>query len=226
MAHVSISPNAVPARGNLGIGTLLPKEKLHVVGNIQVDSSVFIRGQLQVGNKLVLDSSLNVKGPVNFGRLNLNLSNTNQNGNTTSMGSFKILNLAHVEDAEEGLDYFLKVDENGNVYRSFSGLPVFGEEDFSGLTHAREIKVDLSNAWPDYVFQTTYRLAPLAEVEAFITEHQHLPGFPSAKEIEANEGINLSQTNRLLTVKEEELTLYLIQVEKRIKEFETKIEES
>jgi hypothetical protein len=84
---------------------------------------------------------------------------------------------------------------------------------------ANEIKVQLTNCWPDYVFGKDYNLLPLNEVEQFITENQHLPNVPSAAEVEAN-GINIGEMNAILLQKVEEMTLYIIQMEKRLYELE------
>ncbi|OJY81406.1 MAG: hypothetical protein BGP13_15550 [Sphingobacteriales bacterium 40-81] len=48
----------------------------------------------------------------------------------------------------------------------------------------------------------------------FIKEHNHLPGIPSAKEIENDGGIDLGEMNRKLLEKVEELTLYIIELKK------------
>jgi hypothetical protein len=95
--------------------------------------------------------------------------------------------------------------------------------DNNGLTHAREIKVDLSTTWPDYVFEKDYKLMPLSEVEKFIKENKHLPEVPSASEVHVD-GINLAEMNKILMQKIEELTLHLIEQNKRIEflESETK----
>jgi len=71
--------------------------------------------------------------------------------------------------------------------------------------------------WPDYVFAKDYNLMPISEVEQFITENQHLPGVPPAAEVEAN-GMNLGEINIILVQKVEELTLYIIQLQKQIDE--------
>jgi len=57
----------------------------------------------------------------------------------------------------------------------------------------------------------------ISEVEQFITENQHLPGVPSAAEVEAN-GVNLGEINLILVQKVEELTLYIIQLQKQMDE--------
>lgn len=64
-------------------------------------------------------------------------------------------------------------------------------------------------------------MKPLSEVERYINEHGHLPETPEAAKIEA-EGVSLGEMNKLLLKKVEELTLYLLEQEKRIKELEEK----
>lgn len=82
-----------------------------------------------------------------------------------------------------------------------------------GKIHAEEIIVDLNVPAPDYVFSSDYSLPTLKEVESFILLNNHLPEVPSAKIFE-KEGISLGEMNMLLLKKIEELTLYLIEVEK------------
>src|SRR5690606_29536048 len=93
----------------------------------------------------------------------------------------------------------------------------------NGNVRAREIKVETVN-WPDYVFEDGYELRSLKETEEFIRTHKHLPNIPSAGEVE-QEGIALGQMNRLLLEKIEELTLHLIEKEKRIEKIERELSE-
>lgn len=58
-------------------------------------------------------------------------------------------------------------------------------------------------------------------MEKFINDNGHLPEVPSAKEVEEN-GLKLGEMNAILFKKIEELTLYEIEMEKRIKELEAK----
>jgi len=76
-----------------------------------------------------------------------------------------------------------------------------------------EIRVNTTNAWGDFVFNSNYKLKPLKEVEAFINDNKHLEGIPSASEVETN-GINLGEMTTILTQKVEELTLYIIELQK------------
>ncbi|TAF74105.1 MAG: hypothetical protein EAZ53_10315 [Bacteroidetes bacterium] len=75
--------------------------------------------------------------------------------------------------------------------------------------------------WADEVFGKDYKLASLFEVEKFISENKHLKEIPSESEV-LEKGIELTALNTLLLKKIEELTLYIIQIEKRTKKLEKK----
>ena len=91
-----------------------------------------------------------------------------------------------------------------------------------GLVLAREVKINLDNNWPDYVFEKAYPLLPLNELELFIQKEGHLPNVPSAESVES-EGVALGEMNRILLEKVEELTLYLLEQNKRIEELEKEL---
>lgn len=84
-----------------------------------------------------------------------------------------------------------------------------------------KIKVDIAanNGWADYVFEPDYNLMPLTQVEQFIKQNGHLPEVPTTAEAIAN-GIELKEMNILLLKKVEELTLYSIELQKRIEALE------
>lgn len=79
----------------------------------------------------------------------------------------------------------------------------------NGIIKTREVNVT-TTGWPDYVFKPGYHLLSLDSLSRQIKNEQHLPGMPSAIEIEKS-GLNLAATNRLQQQKIEELTLYLIE---------------
>lgn len=85
------------------------------------------------------------------------------------------------------------------------------------------VKVDIAanNGWADYVFEPDYKLMPLTEVEQFIKQNGHLPEVPTTAQAIAN-GIELKEMNILLLKKVEELTLYSIELQKRIEALESK----
>ncbi|MCP9752377.1 hypothetical protein [Ferruginibacter sp. HRS2-29] len=77
--------------------------------------------------------------------------------------------------------------------------------------------VKLNVNWPDYVFETDYKLPALKDVEAFLKQNKHLPEVPSAQEIK-EKGIDLGDQQTILLKKVEELTLYMIDMNKKIEE--------
>ncbi len=87
----------------------------------------------------------------------------------------------------------------------------------NGDIRAKEIKVETN--WSDFVFQSNYDLPTLEEVENHIAEKGHLKDIPSAKDVEEN-GIFLGEMDAKLLQKIEELILYTIAQEKKIKTLE------
>lgn len=92
-----------------------------------------------------------------------------------------------------------------------------------GKTITEEVKVRTYGNWPDYVFAADYNLSPLSTLENDIKALGHLPGVPSAEEVE-KDGFNLGEMDAILLEKVEELTLYLIQVNKKVEQLETENE--
>jgi len=84
---------------------------------------------------------------------------------------------------------------------------------------AEEVRVASSSNWPDYVFKEDYHLPSLAELENYIKANKHLPGIPNQAKVK-EEGISLGEMNRKLVEKMEELTLHLIEMNKRMAEVE------
>ncbi|ATL49570.1 hypothetical protein COR50_21660 [Chitinophaga caeni] len=107
---------------------------------------------------------------------------------------------------------------NGNFYTS--GKVGIGTENpqselaVNGTVTAKQVKVTITG-WPDYVFDTAYSLLPLKEVMAYVHEHKHLPELPSAKNID-KEGLDLGSMQKAQMKKIEELTLYLMEEDKKI----------
>ncbi|QMU63316.1 MAG: hypothetical protein GKR88_02830 [Flavobacteriaceae bacterium] len=69
-----------------------------------------------------------------------------------------------------------------------------------------------------------YQLLTIKEVEAYIKENGYLPKMPSEKEVEKN-GVLLGQMNKKLLEKIEELTLYTIAQENKLKKQEERLKE-
>jgi hypothetical protein len=110
-------------------------------------------------------------------------------------------------------------DANGNLfYRTAASLAandiLHSSLAVNGPVRARSLTLS-QQGWPDYVFDSSYRLMPLKEVKNYIQQNSHLPGVPSAAEI-SRDGLSVGDIQATLMKKIEELTLYNIQQEKRI----------
>ena len=81
----------------------------------------------------------------------------------------------------------------------------------------------IRTGWADYVFDSDYDLMPLNKVANYISENGHLPNVPSAKQV-ANEGIEVGDMTRIQQEKIEELTLYIIALEKQLQDLDAKVD--
>ena len=84
-----------------------------------------------------------------------------------------------------------------------------------GKLESKEIKVT-NTPTADFVFEKDYNLPTLKSIEKYIKEKKHLPEIASAKEMEKN-GVNVGNFQIQLLQKIEELTLYTIDQEKKLK---------
>jgi hypothetical protein len=87
----------------------------------------------------------------------------------------------------------------------------------NGKIISEEVRVLLKANWPDYVFAKNYNLLSLNNLESFISKNKHLPNVPSADEVK-KDGITLGEMNGKLLEKIEELTLYIIELDKKANE--------
>jgi|GEM_PF-3305706 len=94
----------------------------------------------------------------------------------------------------------------------------------SGKLACKEVRVfnNTSSYWADFVFDKSYKLMPLIEVEAYYLANKHLPNIPTAKDIETN-GNELAKTDALLLQKIEEITIYIVQQQKEIEALKQRI---
>jgi hypothetical protein len=79
-----------------------------------------------------------------------------------------------------------------------------------------KVKVSLQAAtWADYVFAKDYKMMTLPQVEKFYKAHKHLPNVPSAAELEKT-GLDMVKTDAKLMEKIEELTIYMVDLNKQV----------
>lgn len=177
------SPDINYMAGNVGIGTVIPNRMLHIAG----------------------------KG-TSFGQM---IENTGTAVSETSRLSFKTAS-GGSDNRAGAIEWYeantfkgdIRLLRNGGIeIRNQNDQPIFHLTN-TGDIFSKKIKVT-QTGWPDYVFSPSYQLPSLEEVKKFIAKHQHLPGVPSAAEVE-KKGLDLGDNQAVLLKKIEELTLYII----------------
>jgi trimeric autotransporter adhesin len=99
--------------------------------------------------------------------------------------------------------------------RDFMGIDQEGEFWVSNF----KMKYADETQWADKVFDKNYKLLKISELESFVFKNKHLPNIPSAKEV-VEKGVDNTEMTSKLFEKIEELSLYIIQLEKRISTIE------
>jgi hypothetical protein len=117
----------------------------------------------------------------------------------------------------------IRISSQGNVSigTSDAGTMKLAVE---GKIGARGIKVTMQTPFPDYVFGLTYELRPLASLSKYIDQNKHLPGIPSAAEVEKEGGVELGDMSVKLLEKVEELTLYILELNKKLEQQQQEID--
>jgi len=109
------------------------------------------------------------------------------------------------------------IDTNNNVGIGTSS-PAY-KLSVNGTIQAKELRVE--TGWADNVFDEHYSLESLNDVEAYIHHNKHLKDIPSADDITQN-GLAVAQVQTQMMRKIEELTLYVIALQKEINQLKKK----
>lgn len=149
-----------------------------------------------------------------------------------SPGSNRLARIANSNSAGElhlftGNSSSVVIDANGNSYLNGGNVGIgtttpTNKLEVNGTIRTKKVKVEASS-WPDYVFEPGYQPLSLPETEAFIKTHKHLPEVPSAQEIE-EKGQDLGAVQTVLLKKIEEMTLQMIEMNKKIEKQDQRIE--
>ena len=156
---------------------------------------------------------------------------TNPNGYLTSVSGTQVTSALGYTAADNSAVVHLAGAESITGLKTFTGNVSFGattiptgyQYAFNGNTIASSITIRAYSKWADYVFSPQYKLLSLSEVAEYIRVNHHLQDIPTAAEVEKN-GQNLGEMNEKLLKKVEELTLYLIEKDKQIKDQKAVIE--
>lgn len=92
------------------------------------------------------------------------------------------------------------------------------------LTEKLKVAVNCATDWADYVFEESYKLKSIKDLEIFIKENKHLPNVPSATDV-VRDGVDMATMDSKLLEKIEELSLYIIELKKQNEELEKRMSE-
>ncbi|MCG2612952.1 hypothetical protein LZZ85_01630 [Terrimonas sp. NA20] len=223
--------------GNVGLGTATPSEKLTVDGNIQLAGY----GKIQILDRAALQVVLSQQNNFTRSILAQNLTwDFSKNKWVISDAAYPDFSMMRFENGGDISFYAgqptgqteltnleispysrMTIGVNGNI--GIGTAPLTDHKlAVNGTALFTKVKVKAFSNWPDYVFSPDYKLMPLKDVENYITQHRHLPGVVPAEDVEKN-GLDLGENQAILLQKIEELTLYIIQQQKKIEELEKRM---
>jgi len=223
--------------GYVGIGTTSPQTNLHIVGSgasIDAQASYTGGGLIIQGNtgsrSSTTGAQLEFVTPANADGTNLwgqgriiTVAGNSNSGDAT--GEMILGTRRYINKVGAGLGWYygndLVINGNGNIIigqttqvNSAYKLDVYGS--------ARATAITVNATGADFVFESTYKLFSLPEIEKYIQANHHLPEIPSAKEMQTN-GLNVGDNQIKLLQKVEELTLFMIEKDKQINEQQKQI---
>ncbi len=215
----------IATNGSVGIGTSDPKGILHIKSeSIDISSSESYDANMLIEatctsrtvNKgaalgFVVPANSDGSNPWQQGRILVTPDNTN---NTNASGRM-YLQTRYFDANSYAWKWRNNLVLSSNGYIGIGTIDPVYSLDVIGTIRAREVIVDLNGA--DFVFENDYKLMPLNELEKFLKEQKHLPEIASAKEMEKN-GTDLGDLNSKLLQKMEEMTLYMIEQNKKIEQ--------
>jgi hypothetical protein len=200
--------------GHVGMGISDPESKLHVH-----QGQIKLTGNNSYGGPMVLFGGSPTSAPYGqWGIEYVPASNGSPGlnfwkpGGSINAGNHYLF-LSNNGKVSIGLDPNLPTTFNGN-YKLYVAEGI--------MTEKIKVALESTASWADYVFDADYKLMTLNEVESFISEHGHLPNVRSAEEV-VKEGIDMAEMDAKLLEKIEELTLYILEQDKRIHELENTI---
>ncbi len=232
--------SAIVTTTNVGIGVTNPDAKLHVGGGVRFNEWVRIGGntdgyawKLGVSGNVITRGGNVILGADGNDRIGIGL--TNPDAKLHVNGSMRVNDWMRIGGNTDGYAWKLGISGNiitrgGNVILATNPTDLVGigstripagfKLAVQGKIIAEDLKVLAFQNWPDYVFRKEYSLMPLWKLEQHLQQNGHLPGIPSAAQIEAEGGFDLGEMQRKMLEKIEELSLYLIQLNKKVAELE------
>ena len=228
--------------GYVGIGIMEPAHTLHV------HSNGTIGGGLGGGHGLKMEkttSKIGAKSNQNNKLLGISSNVILGTTDPVPYAAIQLTNTATGTNANDGLliemkneNAIINLQEKGSIsFRNANDVSLYISKDHTvgigttntygykfavrGAAHFFKIVVN-THYWSDDVFDEDYKLRSLAELGNYIKTCKHLPGIPSESEVKKN-GIDVADMNKRLLQKVEELTLYIIDLQKQIDELKKQV---
>jgi hypothetical protein len=202
-AQVTASNSLILGNGvNVGIGTSAPNNKLEIVSNTGNTSGLRLTN-LKSNSPVTITTTKYLTVDANG---DVVLGSASGSGRITADDMNWIVEGSHLKNANIG-----GVVIGPGVQNTPVGYRLYVSDGI--LTEKVKVAVKSTDDWSDRVFEDSYRLRTLSQVERFISKNKHLPGVPSAQEV-VEKGVDVGQMQAKLLEKVEELTLYVIDLKK------------
>ncbi len=238
----------IEGNGNVGVGTSSPGEKFEVSGTVssttggfkfpdgtvQTTAATTTASTWTIDNNDIYYDGGNVGIGNNDPKTELHISSSGSNTDVLRIESADgdpIIELTEFSGGQGLVDIktasgsnAVRLSGSGTTYLDGGNVGIGTKSPTHLLTVDGTIKSEeiiVEDVAADFVFEDDYQLRSLTEVEEFVKKNKHLPEVPPAVEMRKGIGVSVMQTKLLQKV--EELTLYLIQLEKENKELKERV---
>jgi len=220
---VSAPTNGLCVGGDVGIGTTNPTDKFQIGENVE---SISFGSALNIeAGYLYGYQGFNARRAKTGANISSSWALSNDGGNSggavigvTAIGDIVFIPVKTSGQSQSLSDADLKkrkvvhigagtISEDGDLVNAYMFV--------NGNITCEELIVKEFGEWWDNVFETDYKQMSLPELEQYININKHLPDVPSADEVK-KDGVALGEFNGVLLKKIEELTLYVIEINKQI----------